>query len=141
MHTSNPLEMSRQADEMPDLNLDFPNFDLFVAAGDASNAVNGQMQMDSLSGPHSTHTSPMLNPIPDHTQGYGSSQMVGNAEIVRLQHHIDQQRRLNELNQLQNRILQQQVRPNICAILAPDRLICLHSSRLWVARLQPHMYK
>ncbi|CAE6411182.1 hypothetical protein BN14_00719 [Rhizoctonia solani AG-1 IB] len=109
MHTSNPLEMSRQADEMPDLNLDFPNFDLFVAAGDASNAVNGQMQMDSLSGPHSTHTSPMLNPIPDHTQGYGTSQMVGNAEIVRLQHHIDQQRRLNELNQLQNRILQQQL--------------------------------
>ncbi|KAF8680113.1 Helix-loop-helix DNA-binding domain [Rhizoctonia solani] len=109
MNSSNPLEMSRQADEMPDLNLDFPNFDLFVATGDPNNAASNQMQMDSLSGPHSTHPSPMLNPIPDHTQGYSTPQMVGNAEIARLQHHIEQQRRLNELNQLQNRILQQQL--------------------------------
>ncbi|KAF8761746.1 helix loop helix domain [Rhizoctonia solani] len=94
---------------MPDLNLDFPNFDLFVATGDPNNAASNQMQMDSLSGPHSTHPSPMLNPIPDHTQGYSTPQMVGNAEIARLQHHIEQQRRLNELNQLQNRILQQQL--------------------------------
>ncbi|CAE6429136.1 unnamed protein product [Rhizoctonia solani] len=109
MDPSNPLEMPRQADEMPDLSLDFPNFDLFVTTGDAGNATNGQMQMDHLSGAHSTHTSPMLNPIPDHNQGYGTPQMVGNVEIARLQHHIDQQRRLNELNQLQNRILQQQL--------------------------------
>ncbi|CUA77532.1 hypothetical protein RSOLAG22IIIB_02547 [Rhizoctonia solani] len=51
----------------------------------------------------------MLNPIPDHTQGYGAPQMVGNVEIARLHHHLEQQRRLNELNQLQNRILQQQL--------------------------------
>ncbi|KDN42960.1 hypothetical protein RSAG8_06486, partial [Rhizoctonia solani AG-8 WAC10335] len=109
MDPPNPMEMSRQGDEIPDLNLDFHNFDLFVAANDASNAVANQMQMDSLSGPHSTHTSPMLNPIPDHTQGYGAPQMVGNTDIVRLHHHLEQQRRLNELNQLQNRILQQQL--------------------------------
>ncbi|KAJ1311682.1 hypothetical protein OPQ81_010156 [Rhizoctonia solani] len=109
MDPSNPLEMSRQGDEMPDLNLDFPNFDLFVATSDANNAASHQMQMDPLSGPHSTHTSPMLNPIPDHTQGYGAPQVVANAEIARLHHHLEQQRRLNELNQLQNRILQQQL--------------------------------
>ncbi|CAE6421666.1 hypothetical protein ACGC1H_001846 [Rhizoctonia solani] len=108
MDPSNPLGMPRQGDEMPDLNLDFPNFDMFVAANDGSNSAVNQMQMDSLSGPHSTHTSPMLNPIPDHTQGYGAPQMVGN-EIARLHHHLEQQRRLNELNQLQNRILQQQL--------------------------------
>ncbi|KEP49423.1 HLH helix loop helix DNA-binding protein [Rhizoctonia solani 123E] len=108
MDPSNPLGMPRQGDEMPDLNLDFSNFDMFVAANDGSNSAVNQMQMDSLSGPHSTHTSPMLNPIPDHTQGYGAPQMVGN-EIARLHHHLEQQRRLNELNQLQNRILQQQL--------------------------------
>lgn len=106
---------------MSDLNLDFPNFDLFVA-NDANNIGGNQMQMDPLSGPHSTHTSPMLNPISDHTQGYGTPQMTSNPDIARLHHHLEQQRRLNELNQLQNRILQQQVRPNICVTLAPDRL-------------------
>ncbi|KAG8691960.1 hypothetical protein FRC11_000834 [Ceratobasidium sp. 423] len=109
MDPSNPLEMVRQGDEMPDLNLDFPNFDLFVATGDPNNAAGSQMHMDPLSGSHSTHTSPMLNPIPDHTQGYGAPQMVGNSDIARLHHHLEQQRRLNELNQLQNRILQQQL--------------------------------
>ncbi|QRW18919.1 helix loop helix DNA-binding domain protein [Rhizoctonia solani] len=79
MNSSNPLEMSRQADEMPDLNLDFPNFDLFVATGDPNNAASNQMQMDSLSGPHSTHPSPMLNPIPDHTQGYTPAERVESA--------------------------------------------------------------
>ncbi|CAE6506813.1 unnamed protein product [Rhizoctonia solani] len=118
MDPSNPMEMHRQGDEMPDLNLDFPNFDLFVATSDASNA-NNQMQMDPLSGPHSTHTSPMLNPIPDHTQGYATPQMVGNAEIARLHHHLEQQRRLNELNQLQNRILQQQLEIMGCSPPAP----------------------
>ncbi|KAH7345232.1 hypothetical protein B0J17DRAFT_638924 [Rhizoctonia solani] len=118
MDLSNPMEMHRQGDEMPDLNLDFPNFDLFVATSDANNA-NSQMQMDPLSGPHSTHTSPMLNPIPDHTQAYATSQMVGNAEITRLHHHLEQQRRLNELNQLQNRILQQQLEIMGCSPPAP----------------------
>ncbi|CAE6524209.1 unnamed protein product [Rhizoctonia solani] len=119
MDSSNPLEMARQGDDMPDLNLDFPNFDLFVATGDANNAAGSQMQMDPLSGPHSTHTSPMLNPIPDHTQGYGTPQMVGNAEIARLHHHLEQQRRLNELNQLQNRILQQQLEIMGCSPPTP----------------------
>ena len=141
MDPSNTMGMSRQGDEMPDLSLDFSNFDMFVATDDERNAAAHQMQMDSLSVPHSTHTSPMLNPIPDHTQGYGASQMVGNVEMARLHHHLEQQRRLNELNQLQNRILQQQVRLNICAMLAPDQPMHSRSSRLWAALPHPRMFR
>lgn len=98
-----------QTEDMPDLNLDFSNFDLsqFVTAEDGT--APNPIQMQSLSGPHSTHTSPILNPVQEHASGCCPPQVVSSAEIARLQHHIDQQRRLNELNQLQNRILQQQV--------------------------------
>ncbi|KAG8747200.1 hypothetical protein FRC10_001816 [Ceratobasidium sp. 414] len=104
-------EMSQSDDmNMPELNLDF-GFDLsqFVTADDNAAMSAHQMHMSSLPVPHSTHTSPMLNPIQSHSNEYCPSQMVTNPEVARLQHHLEQQRRLNELNQLQNRILQQQL--------------------------------
>ncbi|KAG9093068.1 hypothetical protein FS749_015144 [Ceratobasidium sp. UAMH 11750] len=95
---------------MPELNLDF-GFDLsqFVTADDNAAMSTHQMHMHSLPAPHSAHTSPMLNPVQSHSAEYCPPQMVTNPEVVRLHHHLEQQRRLNELNQLQNRILQQQL--------------------------------
>ncbi|KAG9100086.1 hypothetical protein FRC06_004543 [Ceratobasidium sp. 370] len=104
-------EMSQSDDiNMPELNLDF-GFDLsqFVAADDNTAMSTHQMHMPSLSASHSVHTSPMLNPVQSHSTEYCPPQMVANPEVARLQHHLEQQRRLNELNQLQNRILQQQL--------------------------------
>lgn len=119
MDPSNSLEMPQASDEMPDLNLDFSNFDLsqFVTADDNATMAAQHLHMHSISAPHSANTSPMLNPVQDHSGGYLASQMVNNNEVARLHHHLEQQRRLNELNQLQNRILQQQVR--ITAAYAP----------------------
>ena len=112
MDLSNSLEMPRASDDMPDLNLDFSNFDLsqFVTSDDKATMATHHLHMHSISAPHSANTSPMLNPVQDHSGGYLTSQVVNNNEVARLQHHLEQQRRLNELNQLQNRILQQQVR-------------------------------
>ncbi|KAF8609165.1 hypothetical protein BDV93DRAFT_134531 [Ceratobasidium sp. AG-I] len=111
MDLSSSLEMSRASDEMPDLNLDFSNFDLsqFVTADDNATMGTQHLHMHSISAPHSANTSPMLNPVQDYSGGYSTSQVVNNNEVARLQHHLEQQRRLNELNQLQNRILQQQL--------------------------------
>jgi hypothetical protein len=140
MEPPNPMELPQHSDEMPDLNLDFSNFDLsqFVAPG---TTTSSQMHMHPLSGPHSTHTSPILNPIQDHATGCCPPQMVSNADIARLQHHLEQQRRLNELNQLQTRILQQQVGSIIHALLAFESTIILPSSRLWDANPPPRMCK
>jgi hypothetical protein len=109
MDLAGTMDMS-QADEMPDLSLDFSTFDLsqFVTADDDPMSTQHMHMHSAMSGSHSTHTSPMLNPVQTY-QDCCPPQMVSNNEVARLQHHLEQQRRLNELNQLQNRILQQQV--------------------------------
>ncbi|KAG9124786.1 hypothetical protein FRC07_010242 [Ceratobasidium sp. 392] len=94
---------------MPDMNLDFSNFDLSQFVTDENVVISTQMHMPSMSASHSTHTSPMLNPVQSHPTEFCPPHMATNPEVARLQHHLEQQRRLNELNQLQNRILQQQL--------------------------------
>jgi hypothetical protein len=110
MNLAGPMDMSQQ-DEMPDLSLDFSAFDLsqFVTADDDPTSTQQMHMHSTMSGSHSTHTSPLLNPSQTYQDCF-PQQMVNNNEVARLQHHLEQQRRLNELNQLQNRILQQQVR-------------------------------
>ncbi|QRV76065.1 helix loop helix DNA-binding domain protein [Ceratobasidium sp. AG-Ba] len=100
-----------QPEDMPELSLDFSVFDLsqLVPQDDGGAMHTHQMHLPSMSTSHSAHTSPMLNPVQSHPAEYCAPHMVTNPEVARLHHHLEQQRRLNELNQLQNRILQQQL--------------------------------